>query len=109
MSDMNEQKLCGVPFTADFDIEPESQAKLKVLATKEKKEIEALGVGVTGIHVLGEGAPPRYFIQFPKGEASFTFRSKLEAKQFDVGQQMGNKILKFYASRRTKRGEGWQV
>jgi len=104
---MSEQKLHGVPFTTDFPVEPVGE--LKALIKEEKAEIEAFGIGVTGIHLLGEGAPPRYFIQFPKGAGSFTFRSKLEANDYDVGQQMGKDMLKFYASRRKKKGKGWEV
>lgn len=105
MSDMT--TLHGVPLTADFPFEPD---KAFTKSMKDQKtELEGFGVTVTGIHLLGEGAPARFFILFPEGQPSYTIRAKIEEKQYDVGQQMGQKMLKFYAARRTKRGEGWQV
>jgi hypothetical protein len=107
MSDMAETTLFGVPLTKDFPFELDSAVKKE---TKERKaELEEFGVTVTGIHMLGEGAPPRFFIEFPKGVPSYKIRGMLESKQYDIGQQMGSKMLRFYAARRVVRGEGWEV
>lgn len=107
MIDMAETTIHGVPLTADFPFEP--TADFKKAMKEQKSELESFGVNVTGIHLLGEGAPPRFFIIFPEGQPSYPIRANIESKLYDVGQQMGQKMLKFYASKRTKRGEGWQV
>lgn len=101
------EQIAGVPLTKDFPVEIDDSIRKGI--KDQKKEIESLGVNVTGVHILGEGAPPRFFIVFPPGPGSYKFRGMLESKHYDVGQQMGDKMLKFYVSRRTKKGEGWKV
>jgi len=107
MSGMTDRKLLGLPFSGDGDAELSAEAKAD--AKEQKKELEGFGLKVTGIHLIGEGAPLRFFIEFPKNEPSYKIRGALTAHNYDVGQQMGEKILRFYASRRAVRGEGWQV
>jgi hypothetical protein len=107
MSGMAEQTLLGVPLTTDFPV-PMDEDFVKD-TEDQKAELEQFGLKVTGIHVLGEGATPRFFIEFPPGQPSFEIRARLEASQYDVGQQMGDKMLRFYVTRRVKRGDGWQV
>jgi len=107
MSGMAEQILLGVPLTTDFPVPIDEGFEKETAAQKD--ELEKFGLGVTGIHILGEGAAPRFFIEFPPGKPSFEIRARLEASQYDVGQQMGDKMLRFYATKRVKRSDGWQV
>ena len=76
---------------------------------QQSEEIESVGVGIDRIVVRAGGGPPRFFISFPPDTPSYMSRQKLELKKFDVGQQMGGKMLSFYVTRRVTKGEGWQV
>lgn len=105
---MQEQELYGVPFKSDPS-EKIGDALSKMIA-EQKLEIEDLGAIITGIEIRSKESPPRFFITFPFGAASFSVRGKLEARGYDVGQQMGDKILKFYATRRRlTNGAGWNA
>ena len=99
--------IADLPLTWDVDITVDDD--LITLITAQKAEIESLGCRPTAVHVSGNGAPPRFFISFIPGAPSFEVRGKLEDKQYDVGQQMGDKMLRFYASKRVAKGKGWDV
>ena len=73
------------------------------------EELRGTGVTVSGIYIAEQDAPPRFFIQFPPDMLSFKVRLVLEEKGWDVGQQMGNKMLKFYAAKRAVKSDGWNV
>ena len=99
--------IAGLALTSDTDLTVD--ASLEKLVTDQKAELVELGCVPTAVHVSGGGVPPRFFISFPPGTPSFQIRGKLEDKQYDVGQQMGDKILRFYASKRVRKGDGWAV
>ena len=86
-------------------IEPELLARLE----EELATIRSCGVEPTRIVLAGGGAEPRYDIKFPEGAPSYAYRIRLEEKHFDVGQQMNDKMLAFYATKRTQKGKGWSV
>ena len=75
----------------------------------QRAAVEKTGCKVTSFHVSGEDVPPRLFITFEPGTPSFQVRGELEKVGFDVGQQMGDKMLRFYASKRVVKGTGWEV
>jgi hypothetical protein len=102
---MSDQTVSGLPFTTDTDLVLD--APLRKLIEDQKAELVSLGCTPTSVHVSGSGVPPRFFISFEPGKPSFVIRSKLEEKQYDVGQQMGDKMLRFYASKRIAKGDGW--
>lgn len=104
MSDMA-QTILGIPFTSDLPVSLNqiSEQELK----DQKEELERLGVSVTGIHVVEPMSPTRFFIRFKPGVPSFQTRTSLEKEGWDVGQQMGDKMLKFYATKRAVKGAGW--
>ena len=101
------QAIADLPLTTDADLTVDPP--LVKLVTDQKAELIALGCTPTSVHVSGGGVPPRFFITFQPGVPSFQVRGKLEEKQYDIGQQMGEKILRFYASKRVTKGEGWTV
>lgn len=77
-----------------------------------QNEIELLtkcGVTVQEALVPSDGEPPRYKFLFPNDTPSYSVRQRIEHERFDVGQQMGSSMLTFYATRRSKRGSGWEV
>lgn len=91
-------------------ITPEGEKKiskqLKDTVKEQKEELEGLGLKITEVHLSGDSVPPRFFIQFPEGEQMVKYRFELENSGWDVGQQMGEKMLHFYASKRSFSG-GW--
>jgi len=99
--------IADLPLTSDANITVDDA--LIALVSAQKAEIESLGCRPTAVHVSGDGVPPRFFISFIPGTPSFEVRGKLEDKQYDVGQQMGDKMLRFYASKRVAKGTGWNV
>lgn len=101
---MNEQ-VAGLPFSTDTDLVVD--APLRRLIEDQKAELESLGCIPTSVHVSGAEVPPRFFISFQPDRPSFEVRGKLEAKGYDVGQQMGDKMLRFYTSKRVTKGDGW--
>jgi hypothetical protein len=104
MSDMAEDEL-GVPFTCDM---PMGMTDTPTKVLKEQIEsLEAMGVKVTGVHIVEPGSPPRFFITFVPGVPSFKVRTSLEREGWDVGQTMGDKMLKFYAAKRAVKSDGW--
>lgn len=74
---------------------------------RDLAELAQLGVVVHGIAVEGDRVAPRFYIEFPRDAASFVARTRLEGARFDVGQEMGDKTLRFYASRRVVETTGW--
>ena len=104
---MNEQMIAGLKLTSDEPVTIDET--LTKLVAAQKLEIEELGCKPTSVHISGMGVPPRFFITFEPGKPSFEVRGKLEDKQYDVGQQMGDKMLRFYASKRVSKGTGWNV
>jgi hypothetical protein len=98
-------QIAGLPLTTDVDLSVD--AALEKLVTEQKAELLGLGCTPTSVHISGNGAPPRFFISFQPDKPSFEVRGKLEANKYDVGQQMGDKMLRFYASKRVAKGEGW--
>lgn len=107
MSDVAGQTLAGLPLTTDFPLGI-SEA-LENTAVSQRKQLEDLGLSVTGIHMSDEDAPPRFLVQFPPGKPSFQIRTMVEAKGFDIGQQMGEKMLRFYATKRVTKTNGWNT
>lgn len=99
--------LAGLPLVTDFPVAITEEMQKQ--AEGQKKEIECLGLRLVGIHIVEPASPMRFFIEFPPTKPSYEVRRKLEEAGYDVGQQMGDKILKFYATRRAQQGEGWQV
>lgn len=97
--------LKEVPLTIGEAIIVTPALRTRLLA--EKNEIEALGVKVTAVQLDAERLPARYFIEFPSG-SSYALRTKLEDARFDVGQQMGERMLRFYATKRVIEGKGWE-
>jgi len=85
-----------------------SKEERKVISD-QWKEIEACGVDISSAEVRGGGAPPRFHITFRKGEPSARARAHLEEKRYDVGQNLGEKNLSFYVTRRVEQGKGWSV
>lgn len=104
---MSDQKIAGLPLTSDTDLTVD--AVLEKLVADQKAEIEGIGCRPTGVHISGNGVPPRFFITFEPGKPSFEVRGRLQEKQYDVGQQMGDRMLRFYASKRIAKGTGWDV
>lgn len=102
---MSDQTIAGLPLTTDVDLVVDMS--LEKLVTAQKAELLELGCTPTAVHVSGSGVPPRFFISFRPDRPSFEVRGKLEANKYDVGQQMGDKMLRFYASKRVAKGEGW--
>jgi hypothetical protein len=103
---MADESQLDVPVTGDGPAEV--SGSLLALLLKEKGEVEATGTRVTGIFLqIKNGAPPRYFIEFPPETPSFIARARLEQEGFDVGQHMGDEMLRFYASRKTAPTKAW--
>lgn len=102
---MSNQTVAGLPFTTDTDLV--ADASLAKVIEDQKAELLALGCNPTSVHVSGSDVPPRFFITFDPGKPSFEVRGRLEEKQYDVGQQMGDKMLRFYVSKRVTKGDGW--
>jgi len=101
------KKIAGLPLTTDLDILVD--AALEKLVAAQKAEIEKTGCLTTSVHISGNGVPPRFFISFTPDNPSYQVRNELAAKHYDVGQQMGDKMLRFYASKRVEKGSGWNV
>lgn len=97
----------GLPFSSESPVELTEE--LTSIGTKQKAEIEQLGIGVTRIHAVGPGTPLRFYIRFPVGIPQFQMRAKLEALLYDVGQKLGDKELSFYATKRIQQTGGWEV
>ena len=76
---------------------------------QELKELDLLGLRITQFVLPKDGGPPRYAFRFPDGELQYKTRLKLEKAGFDVGQQLGDRQLAFYLSRRSQQSEGWDV
>jgi hypothetical protein len=104
---MNDQTVAGLHLTTDGPVSVDDD--LVKLVTAQKLEIEELGCMTTAVHISGEGVPPRFFITFAPDKPSFQVRGRLEDKQYDVGQQMGDTMLRFYVSKRVSKGTGWTV
>jgi hypothetical protein len=102
---MNEQTIAGLPLTTDVDLVVDPA--LEKLVSEQKAELLHLGCTPTAVHVSGAGVPPRFFISFQPDKPSFEVRGRLEANKYDIGQQMGDKMLRFYASKRVAKGDGW--
>jgi hypothetical protein len=83
--------------------------ELEALIAAQRAEIEAAGVEVTRIVVEDLDVPPRFHILFKKGEPSSTARMRLEEKRYDVGQNLGEKNLSFYVTKRVEQTKGWSV
>lgn len=79
------------------------------LISKQHGEIEACGVEIVKIEVRGGGAPPRFHIKFPSTRPSADARAELEEKRYDVGQNLGDKNLSFYVTKRVEQTKGWSV
>ncbi len=107
MSDVAGQTLAGLPLTTDIPIGI-SEA-LEDTATSQRKELEDIGLLVTGIYLADASTPPRFLVQFPPGKPSFQIRTMAESKGYDIGQQMGEKALRFYATKRVKQTTGWDT
>jgi len=101
--------LAGMPLTIHGSVVDTVFSELEGKALKEKTVIEKAGATVTGVHLRSDGAPLRYWIKFAGGTQMQVVRRKLEEQQFDVGQQMGESMLNFYATKRVEQGKGWQV
>lgn len=86
-----------------FDID----SALRVRLDLDVLELCALGVGVTGVTLAEGAAPPRYSIQFPS-TPQFKVRAALEAKGWEVGQNLNKKDLGFYAAKRVLPSKGWE-
>lgn len=71
------------------------------------KDVESTGVRVTKIHFTSSEAPPRLSIVFTGDEPQWSVRAKLEAKLYDVGQQLGRNDLSFYVTKRVEKTKGW--
>lgn len=102
-----EPRIAGLPLTSDAELVVDDA--LTTLIIEQKAEIESMGCTATGVHVSANGVPPRFFISFRAEHPSYQVRNALAEKAYDVGQQMGDKMLRFYASKRVARGKGWDV
>jgi len=76
------------------------------LLEKQIGELKELGLAVTRIRVP-EDATPRYYVTFPP-LPMYQVRTWLEAKNWDVGQEMGEKMLQFYVTKRSQPSRGWE-
>jgi hypothetical protein len=95
-----------------FGIDPEDLARAeheRGRIVEELKELTQLGLQITQFVLPKDGGPPRYAFRFPDGELQYKTRGKLERAGFDVGQQLGDRRLAFYVSRRSQKSEGWEV
>jgi hypothetical protein len=104
MSDVKKTKTPLQNDTGDELSKEEMQA-----IQDQEKEIAAAGVDVTKIEVCGGGAPPRFHINFRPGKPSAEVRMRLEEKRYDVGQNLGDKNLSFYVTKRVEQTKGWSV
>lgn len=98
-------QIAGLPFSSDVDIEIDEP--LSSLIGQQKEELLAMGCTPTAVHVSAPGVPPRFFFTFAPDKPSYQTRNLLASKQYDVGQQMGDRMLRFYASKRVSKGGGW--
>jgi hypothetical protein len=104
---MDDPTIAGLPLTTDDKVEIDGS--LLALVEAQKSDLIELGCTPTSVHVSAGGVPPRFFFTFPPGLLSYQIRHLLASKGFEVGQQMGDKMLRFYASKRVEQGKGWQV
>jgi hypothetical protein len=104
---MDDLTIAGLPLTTDDKVDIDGA--LQALVSAQKQELLDLGCTPTAVHVSAGGVPPRFFFTFPPGVLSYQVRHLLASKNFEVGQQMGDKMLRFYASKRVEQGKGWQV
>ena len=84
-------------------------AELHKQVKSELAQLAELGIEVVSVSTITEGAPARYIFEFPAGDQQWKTRQVLEKAGWDVGQQMGEKNLRFYASKRSVHSEGWKV
>ena len=104
MSDMAIDIL-GVPLTSDLPVKLTEARAHELKASID--ELKSLGVVVTGVRIIDPDTPPRFFIAFVPGVPSFKARTAREMEGWDVGQQMGAKMLMFYAAKRAVKSNGW--
>jgi len=100
--------VAGRPYDVDAKDVPgieRNRARLEA----EIAELDQLGLHISRFQLPPDGGAPRYDFSFPDGELQYKTRHKLEAAGFDVGQQMVERRLSFYLSRRVQRSEGWQT
>lgn len=85
---------------------PEAQ---RSLVKEQVEELQTLGITVDKITVTDKGGAPKLEFKFPRGEQHFKVRTALEKAGFDVGSKMGGETISFFAAKRTKPSEGWEV
>ena len=87
----------------------EVEDSMVVFVLKELSDIEETGVEVTKILIRSDGGPPRFQVNFRKGEPMVNARMALEKKYYDVGQNLNGRNISFYVTKRVEQTKGWQV
>lgn len=98
----------GLPVT-DPQKRLQEDALRRTLIDEHKELASMAGFKLTRIRVPDDGGPIRYDIAFLPEVPSFKARTDLETKNWDVGQEMGDKQLSFYVTKRSQKGQGWEV
>lgn len=90
---MQEHSLLGIPFKYDS---PPIESRMNEIES-QKSELEDIGVTVKGVDVSPESTI--FFIGFPYGTTSFSFRRKLRLKGYSIDQKMDGKTLRTCVTR----------
>jgi hypothetical protein len=92
--------------------DPEKRLTSDTLRQKlleQREELLAIGgFKLVRIRVPEDGGSIRYDIQFAIDTPSFKARTALEMKHWDVGQEMADRQLHFYVTKRSEKSDGWE-
>lgn len=71
------------------------------------EELRSMGIRPHLVRVHPNGDPEQYYFNFPTGEPSYLFRKKMVDGGYEVRQEMGDKMLVFYAVKPERKKASW--
>lgn len=74
---------------------------------KDLAELREVGLDPHLVRVHAGEDPHQYYFMFPTGQPSYVYRKKLAEAGFEVRQEMGEKMLAFYACRASRKTGAW--